>query len=68
MDNNGTLFEWYGLSGGQLKYYPPVDWASWHSEPFSLEPLPDDLEPGLQNKAMQYFPEKWNRLSGVKVK
>ena len=63
-DSNGTLFDWYGFSGGQLKYYPPVDWASWRSEPFSLEPLPKNLEPGLKNKAMLYFPEKWNRLSG----
>ena len=68
MDNNGTLFEWYGLSGGQLKYYPPVDWASWRSEPFSLEPLPENLEPSLQDKAKLYFPEKWNRLSGPALK
>ncbi len=67
-DSLGRLFEWYGLSGGQLKYYPSVDWASWHSEPFALEPLPDDLELGLQNKAKLYFPEKWDRLSGIKVK
>ena len=66
--SSGILFEWYGLSGGQLKYYPSVDWASWRSEPFSLEPLPEDLELGLQNKAMQYFPEKWNRLSGPESK
>ena len=64
VDSNGALFEWYGFSGGQLKYYPPVGWASWRSEPFSLEPLPEDLESGLQNKAMSYFPEKWDRLSG----
>ena len=67
-DSNRTLFEWYGLSGGQLKYYPPVDWASWRSEPFSLEPLPEDLELGLQKKAKLYFPEIWNRLSGHVLK
>ncbi len=68
MNTNAVLFEWYGLSGGQLKYYPPVDWAEWRSEPFSLESLPEDLETGLQNKAMQYFPEKWNMLSGAGLK
>ena len=68
MDSNGVLFEWYGLSGGQLKYYPPVERASWYSEPFLLEPLPEDLEPGLQIKAKLYFPEKWNRLSGPALK
>ena len=68
MDSSGTLFEWYGLSGGQLKYYPPVNWASWRSKPFSLEPLPENLESGLQNKAKQYFPAKWNRLSEIESK
>ena len=67
-DKDTTLVEWYGLSGGQLKYYPSVERASWHSEPFLLEPLPENLETGLQNKAKLYFPEKWGRLSGIRVK
>jgi hypothetical protein len=34
------VIEWYGNSGGQLKYYPEVGEALWHSEIFRLEPLP----------------------------
>ena len=34
------LVEWYGLSGGQLKYYPRVEKAIWSSNVFQLEPLP----------------------------
>ncbi len=33
-DQEGVLFEWYGLSGGQLKYYPLVELANWRSEVF----------------------------------
>lgn len=39
-DNAGTLVEWYGESGGQLKYYPFEKDALWASEKFELEPLP----------------------------
>jgi len=39
-DDKGTLFEWYGHSGGQLKYYPFATDAIWVSERFQLEPLP----------------------------
>ena len=57
-DETGTLFEWYGESGGQLKYYPLASDAIWASEIFKLEPL-GDLEYGILNKAASYFPEKW---------
>ncbi len=57
-DNSGTLLEWYGESGGQLKYYPLANTATWASEIFQLEPL-GDIEYGILNKAAAYFPEKW---------
>ncbi len=58
-DQKGVLFEWYGLSGGQLKYYPLAGLADWQSSVFYLEPLPDDLEYGLQRKAELYFSDIW---------
>lgn len=57
-DETGTLFEWYGESGGQLKYYPLATNAIWASEIFQLEPL-GDIDYGILNKAASYFPEKW---------
>jgi hypothetical protein len=54
------LYEWYGESGGQFKYYPPVSSAVWVSERFQLEPLPDFLEHGLLAKARAYFPNLWD--------
>jgi len=57
-DGSGTLFEWYGESGGQLKYYPLADTALWASDLFQLEPL-GDTEYGILNKAAAYFPERW---------
>jgi hypothetical protein len=56
------LFEWYGLSGGQLKYYPNVSSALWRSEVFGLEPLPA-AERGysLIRKAAELFPMLWQK-------
>jgi hypothetical protein len=64
-DQQGTLFEWYGESGGQLKYYPLVENALWKSEIFSLEPLPTHWENqhGILAKARDYFPEIWETLA-----
>jgi hypothetical protein len=62
-DQDGVLFEWYGLSGGQFKYYPLVDAAIWQSPRFRLEPLPTNLEYSLLRKAEAYFPEKWAQVS-----
>ncbi len=57
---NEMVFEWYGESGGQLKYYPRVDAALWVSNPFRLEPLPGRFEEyGLVAKAASYFPDRW---------
>lgn len=63
-DTFGTVFEWYGSSGGQLKYYPLTDVAAWYSDTFQLEPLPNlnDLEYGVVAKAKTYFPVKWSDL------
>jgi hypothetical protein len=60
-DEKGTLFEWYGESGGQLKYYPLVEDALWKSEVFHLEPLPMDWKEkhGILAKARDYFPRLW---------
>lgn len=58
-----VLIEWYGLSGGQLKYYPHVSDAIWYSQKFKLEPLPNNLEAGLRNKAAIYFPTAWSATS-----
>ncbi|MCP4428826.1 MAG: hypothetical protein GY803_30440 [Chloroflexi bacterium] len=66
-DQTGILFEWYGLSGGQLKYYPLAQSANWQSPVFCLESLPDTLEYGLQHKARSYFPELWNQIGGKRL-
>lgn len=58
-DETGTLFEWYGESGGQLKYYPLAKNALWTSERFQLEPLRKDTEYGVLEKVAMYFPELW---------
>lgn len=54
----GRLFEWYGESGGQLKYYPLERDAVWMSSPFRLEPLPpSQVQYGLYLRATTYFPQ-----------
>ena len=58
-DNNGRVFEWYGQSGGQLKYYPKQSDALWQSEAFQLEPLPLNTPHGLISKAEAYYPHLW---------
>ncbi len=57
-DGSGVIFEWYGESGGQLKYYPSASSAIWSSDSFQLEPLAD-IEYGILKKAAAYFPHKW---------
>lgn len=57
-DGIGTLVEWYGESGGQLKFYPFVTSAVWNSHQFRLEPLPG-IEHGILNKVVAYFPDQW---------
>lgn len=59
----GLVFEWYGESGGQLKYYPFATDAVWSSAPFRLEPLPTTMEYGIMAKAAGYFPEQWAKVT-----
>jgi hypothetical protein len=61
LDETGVLFEWYGESGGQLKYYPLASSAIWASAIFTLEPL-GAMEYGILKKAAAYFPEEWANL------
>jgi transcriptional regulator with XRE-family HTH domain len=58
-DSKGVIFEWYGDSGGQLKYYPLVENAVWESGKFRLETIPAGQEHGILNKAITYFPVQW---------
>ncbi len=60
-DARGTIFEWYGESGGQLKYYPPAEKALWKSDIFRLESLPENWQEihGILTKARDYFPNLW---------
>lgn len=63
-DNEDVMIEWYGHSGGQLKYYPFADQAIWSSETFKLEPLPEnDLEYGLRRRVIEYFPDLWEKAN-----
>ncbi len=62
-DSRGKVFEWYGESGGQLKYYPRVQDAVWKSRPFRLEPLPPESPHGVLARVEAYFPEQWQKVS-----
>ena len=57
--SGGRVFEWYGESGGQLKYYPLSSGATWKSPAFYLEQLPTEANRPLSEKAQSYFPELW---------
>ena len=58
---DGTLFEWYGESGGQLKYYPLSEEAVWRSPKFQLEPIKNAKQEMLAKVAL-YFPEAWKQV------
>ena len=51
-----VLFDWYGLSGGQLKYYPKTTKALYSSNPFTLI---EAKKQTITDKAKQYWPEEW---------
>ncbi|MBI1880248.1 MAG: hypothetical protein HYR94_18850 [Chloroflexi bacterium] len=64
-DGLGVLFEWYGHSGGQLKYYPLSTNAIWVSSRFKLEPLPErEVGYGILRKVAEYFPDQWKEIWG----
>ena len=60
-DARGVLLEWYGESGGQLKYYPLATTALWQSRQFTLEPL-RNAQYGILSKAAAYFPAQWAKV------
>jgi hypothetical protein len=55
-----VIFDWYGLSGGQLKYYPKGVDALFSSPPFTLERTG---QVSLAEKAARYFPGQWNKIN-----
>ena len=58
IDSEGTKWwDWYGWSGGQLKYYPPIDSAIWDSGFFKLETPSQPESP--TDRARRYFPDLW---------
>jgi hypothetical protein len=60
----GRVFEWYGDSGGQLKYYPLAATARWGSSRFKLEPIPAGRpQLSLLSKAKAYFPRLWAKTT-----
>jgi hypothetical protein len=62
-DGENKILEWYGESGGQLKYYPSVDTAIWTSEQFQLENIsPGKYNFGVLARAAAYFPELWTQI------
>lgn len=59
IDDHGRrhrLWQLYMTSGGQLKYYPLLEWADWVTPIFALEapPIGSPLD-----KAKMYFPDFW---------
>lgn len=51
-----TLWEWYGASGGQFKWYPRISDAVWDSGYFQLEPA---ARATLVDKAAAAYPDLW---------
>lgn len=56
-----TLFDWYALSGGQLKYYPKASTSIFKSPKFKLLISPKTT---LEDKASRYFPDDWINAKG----
>ncbi|WP_419923600.1 hypothetical protein [Candidatus Poriferisocius sp.] len=53
------LWQLFQGSGGQLKYYPPLEWTEWSSARFALETPPVKT---ILEKVEEYFPGKWSSL------
>lgn len=53
---NEAVFDWYGLSGGQLKYYPRAKDSLFKTRPFVLL-KPENVS--ILEKAETYWPEIW---------
>jgi hypothetical protein len=57
---NEVVFDWYGLSGGQLKYYPRANESIYKTESFTL------LKPthiSIIEKAEAYWPEQFDKTT-----
>lgn len=52
---NDVLVDWYGVSGGQLKYYPSVSKARYSTNVFSIPTPPRVMT--IREKANMYFPD-----------
>jgi hypothetical protein len=52
-----VLFDWYGLSGGQLKYYPRASLSRFATPPFELIAPPREMS--LCERAARYWPSEW---------
>lgn len=52
-----VVVDWYGLSGGQLKFYPRANSAIFSSPVFSLLSPKNTIS--LKNKALNYFPSQF---------
>lgn len=50
------LWQFFANSGGQLKYYPLMDWAEWATPAFRLEVAPVRT---LREKVDEYWPGLW---------
>lgn len=50
------LWQFFGNSGGQLKYYPLIGWEEWRSGTFQLEEPPVH---DLSKKVEEYWPGRW---------
>lgn len=59
-----AIFDWYGLSGGQLKYYPIARTAKYNSGVFKLI---NTRVMSLEEKAGRYFPDEWLKSGGRKT-
>jgi hypothetical protein len=54
---NEVVFDWYGLSGGQLKYYPRAGEAMFKTQAFTLL-KPENVS--ILQKAQTYWPEEFD--------
>ena len=50
-----VLVDWYGVSGGQLKYYPKASSATYKSTVFDIPPAPKIMS--IKEKVLNYFPD-----------
>lgn len=64
-NSDGVLYEWYGDSGGQFKFYPLKETAIWSSKRFQLEALKENVELGIMAKAQAYFPDLWKEVTEI---